>query len=400
MLARKKIAVGVTGGIAAYKSAELVRLLIKSGCQVRVLMTPAAARFVTPLTFESLTGHPVLIDLFPAEGGKTEHITWARWADLFVISPATANTMAKIAHGLADNALTTTLLATTAPLIFCPAMNKEMYANPAYQSNEKLLQARGFTIVSPERGELACGESGWGRLAANDEIMDAIKTVIAPVKDLRGKRLLITAGPTWEPLDPVRFLSNRSTGKMGFALAERAVLRGAQVTLIAGPTQLRPFSSVSLIQVTTAAEMAAMVEQQLAGCDVLLMAAAVSDYRPEEQAAQKIKKSTETMELPLVKTRDILQWAGRDKGQRIHVGFSVETSDEVAASQRKLDAKNLDMIVINNPLTPGAGFAVETNVVTLLRRGRDPEAWPQMSKLEVADRLLSAVLEWEKTRHV
>jgi phosphopantothenoylcysteine decarboxylase / phosphopantothenate---cysteine ligase len=394
MLANKKVVVGVTGGIAAYKAAELVRQLIKLDAAVRVIMTPAATKFVAPLTFESLTNHPVLTDLFPQNGGEgTAHIDWARWPDLIVICPATANTIAKAAHGLGDNALTTTLLATTAQLLFCPAMNKEMYANPLYQNNEKLLQSRGCHIVSPGSGELACGEIGWGRLAEIPDILDGIKLALRMPKDFLGKHVLVTAGPTFEPLDPVRYLGNRSTGKMGYALAEQAALRGAQVTLVTGPSQERPFSTVKLLRVNTAAEMGDAVLHNIANSDVLLMAAAISDYRPETISGHKIKKSVESISLPLIRTQDILQAAGKEKGSRIHVGFSVETMDEIAASQRKLEAKNLDMIVINNPLEPGAGFAVDTNIVTLLRRGGATESWPQMSKQEVADKILTAILE-------
>lgn len=399
MLTDKKVVVGVTGGIAAYKAAELVRRLAQAGCAVRVMMTPAAAEFVTPLTFETLTGHAVLTQLFPGDQSRgTVHIEWARWADLFVLCPATANTIAKLAHGLADNALTTILLATTSPILLCPAMNKEMYANPLYRANEERLRALGMHLVTPGSGALACGEVGPGRLADIPEIMDQIRLSLQQQRDYQGKQVLVTAGPTREPLDPVRYLGNRSTGKMGYALAEQAALRGARVTLISGPGSERPFAGVEWIPVTTAAEMAAAVRQHLAGCDLLLMAAAVSDYRPRTFSPGKIKKGEEEITLTLVRTEDILRSAGRVKGNRIHVGFSVETADEIAASRRKLEEKNLDMIVINNPLEPGAGFAVETNIVTLLRRGHEPEAWPLLSKSEVADRLLTAILAYEKER--
>ncbi len=399
MLANKKIVLGVTGGIAAYKAAELVRLLTKLNATVRVIMTPAATDFVAPLTFETLTDNPVLIDLFPkAGGGGTAHIDWARWADLFIVCPATANTIAKVAHGLADNALTTTLLATTAPLIFCPAMNKEMYANPAYQDNEALLRQRGCHIVTPGSGELACGEVGWGRLAELTDILDAVKNSLRQPKDFYGRKVLVTAGPTFEPLDPVRYLGNRSSGKMGYALAEQAALRGAEVTLITGPSQERPFSGITVIRVATAAEMDDAVQHSLPAADFLFMAAAVSDYRPETASSHKIKKSSDAISLALTRTRDILKTAGENKGRRIHVGFSVETLDEIRASQRKLEEKNLDMIVINNPLEEGAGFAVDTNVVTLLRRGSEPESWPKMSKQEVADKILTEVLMWDKRK--
>lgn len=391
-LANKKILLGVTGGIAAYKAAELVRILIKSSAQVRVMMTPAAMQFVTPLTFETLSGHPVLTDLFPAYGGSgTVHIDWARWPDVVVLCPATANTIAKLAHGLADNALTTALAATTAPVIFCPAMNKEMYASRIHQQNQRKLQEHGYILVTPGQGELACGEVGWGRLAELDEIVDAIKMAVIADKDLTGKKILITAGPTYEPLDPVRFLGNRSSGKMGYALAECAMLRGAQVTLISGPSQERAFTGVNLHRVSTAAQMLAAVQEHLADQDALIMAAAVSDYRPEAISDHKMKKKEETCLLQLQRTRDILKEAGSRKGRRIHVGFSVETENEVASSMQKMAAKNLDFIVLNNPLQSGAGFEVDTNIVTLIHRSGKQETWPLMSKREVAGRILDNV---------
>ncbi|HOH07447.1 MAG TPA: bifunctional phosphopantothenoylcysteine decarboxylase/phosphopantothenate--cysteine ligase CoaBC [bacterium] len=399
MLTNRKVVVGVTGGIAAYKAAELVRQLARLGASIRVIMTPAAMEFITPLTFETLTGHPVLTGLFPHEqGGGTVHIEWARWAECLVICPATANTIARAAHGFADNALTTTLLATTAPILFCPAMNRQMYANPLYQQNEKRLLEHGWSVVAPGSGELACGEVGEGRLSEIPEIVEAVRRLLSRKHDYQGRRVLVTAGPTHEPLDPVRYLGNRSTGKMGYALAEMAALRGAGVTLVTGPSHERPFSGIKVVRVTTAAEMSEAVQHHLPDCDLLFMAAAVSDYRPAAVAAQKIKKGEEEIILPLTRTEDILRSAGLSKGGRTHVGFSVETGEEIPASLRKLEEKNLDMIVVNNPLEPGAGFAVDTNIITLLRRGRDPEKWPQMSKQEVADRLLTAVLEWEKEK--
>ncbi len=399
MLTNRRVVVGVPGGIAAYKAAELVRQLARLGASVRVIMTPAATEFITPLTFATLTGHPVLTGLFPREQGwSTVHIEWARWAECFVICPATANTIARVAHGFADNALTTTLLATSAPILFCPAMNRQMYANPLYQRNEKLLLEHGCSIVAPGSGDLACGEVGEGRLAEIPEIVDAVRRLLHRQRDFQGRRVLVTAGPTHEPLDPVRYLGNRSTGKMGYALAEMAALRGAELTLVTGPSTERPFAGIEVIRITTAAEMAEAVRQHLPGCDLLLMAAAVSDYRPATLSEQKIKKGEEKIALPLTRTEDILRSAGMSKGGRTHVGFSVETSEEIPASMRKLEEKNLDMIVVNNPLEPGAGFEVDTNIITLLRRGREPEKWPQMSKREVADRLLTAVLDWEKEK--
>ncbi len=393
MFKNTQILLGVTGGIAAYKAAELLRALVKQSAVVRVMMTEAACKFVTPLTFETLSGHPVLTELFADSSGfGTVHIDWARWPQLIVICPATANTVAKIAHGVADNALTTTVLASKAPVIFCPAMNKEMFLNPIYQENQQKLLKLGYRFVMPAQGELACGEIGWGRLADLPDILDAVKIALATHKDLDGSRILITAGPTHEPLDPVRYLSNRSSGKMGFALAERATLRGAQVTLITGPTDLRPFAG-QVIRVQTAAEMEQAVFEHLPQQDVLIMAAAVADYTPAHPAPHKIKKSTEEFDLRLRRTQDILATCANHKGHRIHVGFSLETHDEVEHALKKMHQKNLDLIVVNNPLQEGAGFAVDTNVVTIIDKQGRCEHVSKRSKIEIADIILDKVAE-------
>ena len=394
MLAGKKICIGVTGGIAAYKSAELVRALIKQQAQVRVMMTRAATRFVSPLTFETLTEHPVLCEMFPDRGETgTVHIDWARWPDVIVISPATANTVAKIAMGFADNALTTTVLASTTPLIICPAMNKDMYANAAYQANHHTLIARGVTLVDPGQGELACGEVGWGRLADKEDIVDALKLISEQKKDLIGKTVTVTAGPTREPIDAVRFLSNRSSGKMGYAIAERAACRGATVHLITGPTVERPFRGVSVTRVGNAGEMEKAVRDVIASTDILVMSAAVSDFRPHTAQARKIKKSDLRKDavLKLTENPDILQSVSDLKTGRIYVGFSVETDSVIENSRAKLENKNLDLIVINNPLEKGAGFDVDTNKVTLLDRDGKQETLPLLKKIHVADRLFDKV---------
>jgi len=388
----KNIVVGVTGGIAVYKAAELVRALVKRSASVRVVMTEAAMRFVAPLTFETLSGHAVLTDLFSAgRGSGAVHIDWARWPHLILVCPATANTVAKAAHGLADNALTTTLLATTAPVLFCPAMNKEMYANRLYQENQNKLIRLGYHIVAPGIGNLACGETGWGRLAELEDILFSIEKILLANNDYAGRKILVTAGPTYEPIDPVRYIGNRSSGKMGYALAERALMRGAEVTLISGPCALIPPKAVRLVPVRTAAEMQQAVQAHLPEQDILIMAAAVSDYRPAVIADHKIKKSVGDAAVKLERTVDILADAAEHKGKRIHIGFSVETENEVGGSLKKMRDKQLDLIVLNNPLEPGAGFEVDTNRVTFLDASGGQETLPLMSKREVADRILDRI---------
>jgi phosphopantothenoylcysteine decarboxylase / phosphopantothenate---cysteine ligase len=391
----KKIMVGVTGGIAVYKAADLVRELKKAGAEVRVIMTEAATHFVNPLTFEVLTENPVLLSIFPEQGGlRTAHIDWARWPDVLLICPATANTIGKIANGYADNALTTVVMATTAPVVFCPAMNMEMYRNPIYQGNEQKLIQNGFICVHPGVGELACGETGPGRLADKNEIVHALMRVLFGRNDLAGKRILVTAGRTEEPIDPVRFLTNRSSGKMGFALAEKALLRGAHVVLISGPTTLPCPREIELVGVKTADEMQNAVLSHIDASDILIMAAAVSDYRPIHFSEHKIKKHEKGFSLQLERTEDILTRVAASKGRRIHVGFSVETNDTVDNSAKKLKEKNLDMVIINNPLEEGAGFEVDTNRVTMMDRHGSIEEWPLMSKLELADKILDRILTY------
>ncbi|MDZ7371385.1 MAG: bifunctional phosphopantothenoylcysteine decarboxylase/phosphopantothenate--cysteine ligase CoaBC [candidate division KSB1 bacterium] len=392
-LSGKKLLVGVCGGIAAYKAAYLVRELVKHGARVRVVMTEAARQFIAPLTFETLCGEPVGLDLFPAQGGAaTVHIDWARWADAIVICPATANTIAKLANGIADNLLTSLALAATVPLIVCPAMNVEMYKNPLYRRNENRLREAGVRIVDPEAGELACGEVGAGRLAETEQILWAIQCALFGTQEFRGRRFLITAGPTREPIDPVRYLSNRSSGKMGFALAEAAVLRGAEVTLISGPTYLKPIAALCHIPVTTAEEMAEQVERRLAESDVLIMAAAPADFRCAEFSPQKRPKN-DVLQLTLVNTTDILRAAGEHKGNRIHVGFSLETDNGLEKARRKLEEKNCDIMVLNPADDPEAGFEVDTNKITLLFADGREKKFEKMSKRRAADEILTAVGE-------
>ncbi|MDZ7333902.1 MAG: bifunctional phosphopantothenoylcysteine decarboxylase/phosphopantothenate--cysteine ligase CoaBC [candidate division KSB1 bacterium] len=400
MLSGAKILVGVTGGIAAYKTAELIRELKRHGAVVRVVMTRAATEFVTPLTFATLSEHPVLSEMFGSQdaGAGTIHIEAARWADVIVICPATANTIGKIAVGLADNLLTTLVMATTSPVIFCPAMNKEMYQNTIVQQNIDQLVKKGYHIVPPGSGELACGEIGWGRLADIPAIIDKIKMVVLGTHRLAGKKILVTAGRTEEPLDPVRFITNRSTGKMGFAIAEMAALNGAEVTLISGPNQLRAPVFVNYVSVQTADQMADAVLGAASQQDVIIMAAAVADFKPEQYSLQKIKKSDIAGSLRLVRTRDILKELGRTKQNQILVGFAVETEHELEHAREKLIEKRLDLIVVNNPLLPGAGFGTDTNRVTLLDAAGGSEELPLMTKHQVAQQILARVIRMIEVR--
>ncbi|MBN1560968.1 bifunctional phosphopantothenoylcysteine decarboxylase/phosphopantothenate--cysteine ligase CoaBC [candidate division KSB1 bacterium] len=387
----KKICVGVCGGIAAYKTAFLVRELKKSA-DVRVVMTEAATRFVSPLTFASLSGHKVAVSLFGERyESATAHIDWARWPDLIVVCPATANTIGKVAHGLADNMLTTIILASTAPVLFCPAMNAEMYKNAAYQDNEKVLVERGHHIVRPAHGELACGEVGIGRLAEADEILAEINFVLHRTGQLRGKRVLVTAGPTHEAIDPVRYLTNRSSGKMGYAVAEQAAVRGADVTLISGPAHLAQPPRTRLRRVVSAREMYDAVQELMPDSDILIMAAAVADFRPAVSASQKIKKDRAGLCLELVENDDILQSVAQHKGDKLIIGFALETEDEMARAIEKLHRKRCDLVVVNNPLRAGAGFEVDTNIVTIIKRDGTQKELPIMSKTEVAQAILDEI---------
>ena len=401
----KNIAVAVTGGIAAYKTCELVRELRRAGARVRVAMTEAAQRFVSALTFAALSEHPVQTSLFQGnEEAGIGHIELARWCDVLVICPATADVLGKVANGLADDLISTTVMACQKPVIFCPAMNSAMWANPIVQQNVTRLREHGYRFVEPEWGALATTSEGegWGRLAALERIVAAVRYSLDGTRELEGKKVVVTAGPTVEPIDPVRVLSNRSSGKMGYALAEAARLRGAEVTLVSGPTTLTPPEDVRVVPVQTVAEMQQAVEAAYADCDILIMAAAVSDYRPRKALPRKLKKSQKTFALELEKTPDILLELGRKKGGRIHVGFALETDRHEANAMRKLHSKNLDLVVLNDPLQPGAGFAVDTNVVTLISADGARETLPRMSKAEVADAILNRVcaLLKGKTRQV
>lgn len=391
-LEERNILLGVSGGIAAYKALELLRLLVKEGAKVWTVMTRAATEFVRPLSFQALSGNPVRTEMFShTQESQIQHIALADMAQLVVVAPATANLIAKMAHGLADDMLSTTVLAVRCPLVVCPAMNVNMYSHPATQRNVEVLRERGVWVVEPEEGELACGWEGKGRLAEPEAILETIKAALSP-QDLAGERVLVTAGPTWEALDPVRFISNRSSGKMGFALARVAKRRGAAVTLVSGPTALRPPPGVKFVQVESAIQMRDVVMENLEEATVVVKAAAVADYRPVEIRGDKIKKEQDNYVLSLTRTPDILAQVGARKGERIVVGFAAETRALLENAREKLLRKNLDWIVANDVTKPGSGFATETNQVTLMGRDGTLEELPQMSKEEVAWAILDRVV--------
>jgi len=399
MLQGKTVVLGVSGGIAAYKAVELLRLLTKAGAEVHVVMTKSAREFVTPLTFQTLSGNPVHTDLFNLyQEQEIGHIALADRADLFILAPATANLIGKIAQGLADDLLTTSVMATKAPVLVVPAMNSNMYENPLYQRNEKLLIEYGYHLLEPDSGELACGWEGKGKLPDPEQILAAAKSALSP-KDLLGCQLLVTAGPTREEIDPVRYLSNYSSGKMGYAIAAMARRRGASVTLVSGPTSLRVPAGVKCNQVSSAEEMRAAVLEVAAGADVIIKAAAVADYRPVSRSGQKLKKTGDEMVLELEKNPDILAELGADKGELILVGFAAETERLLAHAAEKLKKKNLDLIVANDITREGAGFNVDTNIVRFLYADGKVEELGLMSKEQVAERLLDQVAElWKAKR--
>jgi len=391
MLKDRKIVLGVTGGIAAYKAAELVRELVRRGAKVRVVMTEHACRFVTPLTFETLSGNPVATDLFWVPGEfEIGHIALAEFAELLVIAPATANIIGKMAAGLADDLLTTVLLATEAPILICPAMNAKMYANKIVQENLAGLLSRGHTVLEPGYGELACRVEGRGRLAEPLEIAEEIESILT-VKDLQGERILVTAGPTQEPFDPVRFISNYSSGKMGYALAMTARRRGAIVTLVSGPTALAVPQGVEFVPVMTAVEMRDAVLDRLEETTVVIKAAAVADYRPAVCEPEKIKKKEGPLTVCMERNPDIISEIARRKGDRILVGFAMESEHLIEHARSKLIEKGMDFIVANDVTEPGAGFRGDTNVVRILDREGGVEAFPLMDKRDVADVILDRV---------
>lgn len=399
LLQEKRIVLGVTGGIAAYKVCTLASHLTQAGADVDVVMTEAGTRFVDPLTFEALTGRPAYTSMWHTggEGMPTHiaHVGLAHAADLLVIAPATANTMAKLAHGVADNLLSTLALAARCPLLLAPAMDVGMWSHPATQANVALLRERGAAFAGPARGRMASGLEGEGRLMEPDEILGHVRRVVGREGPLAGRHVVVSAGPTREPIDPVRFLSNPSSGRQGFALAQAAVDRGARVTLVAGPTHLGTPVGVERRDVATAAEMERAVLEASAGADVLLMAAAVADHRPDEAAAQKMKKGDHGLSLRLTRTPDILAAVARQRAEsgwpRVVVGFAAETEDVVANARGKLVAKNLDLIVANDVTAADAGFEAETNRVVLVEGQEGATELPLMSKFAVADRVLTRV---------
>jgi len=394
MLKGKNIVLGVCGGIAAYKAVELLRLYVKAGAKVNVIMTRSAQEFVTPLTFQTLSGNPVHTELFNLfQESEIGHISLADRADLFVVAPATANVIGKVANGIADDLLTTTIMATKAPVLFAPAMNVNMWENPLYQQNEDRLKKFGYHFLEPASGSLACGWEGKGKLPDPAVILEKSRALLCP-HDLSGETIMVTAGPTREELDPVRYLSNYSSGKMGYAIARVARDRGARVILISGPTSLAPPDDVEYISVISARQMLDAVLSRYQEATVIVKAAAVADYRPATTATQKIKKGADdSLTLELEKNSDILAELGRRKGQRILVGFAAETQDLLENARKKLKAKNLDMIVANDVTLPGAGFESDTNIVRLLFRDGRLEELPCLDKEEVAYRLLNRISE-------
>jgi len=390
MLKDRHIVLGVTGGIAVYKACDLVSRLGKQGAAVRVVLTENAARFVPPLTFETLSGSPVNADTF-APRSELEHIALAKWADAFVIAPATANCLAKLANGIADDLLSTTALAMTAPLLIAPAMNANMWRHPATQANLKILLDRGAATVGPGVGHLACGDDDVGRMAEPAEIVEALDALLAPRDDLKGLRVLVTAGPTVERIDPVRYITNRSSGKMGYAIAEAARDRGAEVTLVSGPVSLAAPRGVERVSIESSAQLCEAVLERGEWADVVIQAAAPADFRPVKTAGGKIKKTGAGMTLELENTTDIAAELGRRKrAGQVLVAFAAETDDVLANARKKLEKKNADLVVANDVSRADAGFGVDTNAVTLLTR-EGQAALPLMSKRDVADGILDAV---------
>lgn len=394
-LTGKCVVLGITGGIAAYKMANVASALRKTGAEVRVIMTKNATNFITPITFETLTGQKCMVDTFDRDFKfEVTHIETAKAADLILIAPATANVIAKMAHGIADDMLTTVVLAARCPKLVSPAMNTGMLENPITQDNLKTLEKYGFGIIPSESGVLACKDKGSGRLPKEDVLLDYIYRELARPKDMQGLRVTVTAGPTQESLDPVRYLTNHSTGRMGYAIAREAMLRGAEVTLISGPVSLTPPPFVKVVPVVTAQDMFEAVAAHLNDTDILIKAAAVADYRPAHVAEDKIKKTGagDLNQLALERTQDILGWVAQHRHEGLYVcGFSMETQNMLENSAAKLEKKKLDMVVANNLKVAGAGFGVDTNVVTMITQNGVQEL-PLMSKNEVAGQLLSAIL--------
>ena len=401
MLKGKKIVLGVTGGIAVYKAVDLVSRLRKQGCEVRVVMTEHAQQFVTPLTFKEISGNQVAVSMWSSnQEFNVEHIALANWADAFVVAPATANIIAKMAYGLADDLLSTTLLAAQAPIVVCPAMNTGMYENVATQENIAKLQGRGITVMPPAVGKLACGTSGAGRLPEPQEIVEFLNAFFAKREgDLRGLKVLVTAAGTREPIDPVRFVGNRSSGKMGYAVAQMAAERGAEVLLISGPSALSIPANVKAIKVETTNEMLEACLESYDKVDIVIKAAAVADYRPRDVAEQKIKKKTDdALTVVMDKNPDILKTLGAKKTHQVLVGFAAETQNLLENARDKVVKKNLDMIVANDVTAAGAGFNTDTNIVKFLFANGEVRSLEQMPKVDVANCILDEALKIRELR--
>ena len=389
----KNVVLGVTGGIAAYKSAELVRKLVRNGAHVDVIMTDSAVRFVSPLTFQTLSGNPVTTDLFRLyRDNEIAHVSLADRADIMVVAPATANIIGKAACGIADDMLSSVLVACSAPVLFAPAMNVNMWKNPVVQDNVRRLKEYSRCFINPQAGELACGVEGEGRLADPEDILDEIMYILSP-KDFKGRKVLVTAGPTHEYIDPVRYVSNPSSGKTGFAIARALVHRGADVTLVSGPTSLLPPRKVSCVRVTTAEQMATAVMEEFRNADMVIMTAAVSDYRPSVVSPEKMKKEAVTVAVEMERTTDILSELGRRKGDRIIIGFAAETQDIKKNALGKLKAKNLDMIIANDVSRSDIGFGSNVNEVSIFTASGSIMELPCMEKQEIAHRILDCMTD-------
>lgn len=398
MLKGRKILLGVTGGIAAYKTAELTREFIRNGAEVKVVMTASATKFITPLTLQTLSGHPVYTELFSlTDDWEIGHISLADYPDLIVIAPATANILGKIASGIADDLLTTLIMASKKPVLLCPAMNTNMYENAAVRENWKKLVSRGYVLMDACAGELACGTEGTGRLPDLPVILEEAASALTE-KDLADENILVTAGPTQEDLDPVRFITNHSSGKMGYAIALMARRRGAKVTLVSGPTDLPAPSGIDRISVRSALEMRDAVMTHMRKATVIIKAAAVADYRPARASVSKIKKKDGHVAIPLERNPDIISEVGRRKGKRILVGFAMETENLVENAMGKLRAKNLDLIVGNDLQSPDAGFRADTNIVKIIDRKGRVDSLPLMDKKDVANRILDRIRSFRRKK--
>ena len=397
MLTGKTIVLGVTGSIAAYKIANLASMLVKLNADVHVIMTQNATHFITPMTFETLTNNKCIVDTFDRNFNfDVKHVSLAKRGDLFLVAPCTANVIGKVANGICDDMLTTTIMATKAPVLFSPAMNTGMWENPVLQDNLKKLQHYGYHVIEPVVGRLACGDTGSGKMPSEETLLEHILLHLAREKDLKGKRLLITAGPTQEAIDPVRFISNRSSGKMGYALAKMAVLRGAQVTLVSGPVSIAPFAGIETVAVRSAQQMFEAVSERSTDSDVVIMCSAVADYKPASYSEQKMKKSDNDMSIPLTRTQDILGWLGDHKqAGQVLVGFSMETENLIENSRRKLTKKHADLICANSIASEQTGFAVDTNKVTLITQENVTEL-PLCTKEETADLILDSIKDYIK----